>query len=78
MAKVQQELFEIDQTKKANRKEMNFIHRKDILKQINEKERERINQIKEKFEDGKAFRLSQEVRDTQISEYIKTKVGKLR
>ncbi|XP_045467627.1 cilia- and flagella-associated protein 45-like [Harmonia axyridis] len=78
VAKVQQELFEKDQTKRAQRKDMNFKHRKDILKQINDKERERINHLKEKFEDGRAFRLNQELHDNQISEYIKTKVSRLR
>ncbi|KAK9883994.1 hypothetical protein WA026_004929 [Henosepilachna vigintioctopunctata] len=78
VAKVQQEVFEKEQEKRNQRYGVNFQHRKDILKQINEKERERINQMKEKFEDGKAFRIEQEIHDDEISHYIKMKVDKLR
>ncbi|KAL3287330.1 hypothetical protein HHI36_001805 [Cryptolaemus montrouzieri] len=78
VAKVQQELFKKDQEKRAQTKEMNFKLRKEILKQINEKERQRINQLKEKYEDGKAFRLGQDMHDNQISDYIRSKVQSLR
>lgn len=50
----------------------------ELLKQINEKERERIKWLQEKFEDGRAQRLEFEVKDRQVEDYLKTKVEKLK
>lgn len=53
-------------------------HRREILQQVNEKERERINKKKEKFEEGIAIRAEQEMRQRNIAQAIKNKMERLR
>nr|XP_023016550.1 cilia- and flagella-associated protein 45-like [Leptinotarsa decemlineata] len=78
VAKVQRELFEKDLEEQKKKKEQIAQHRKELLKQINEKERERINWQQEKFEDGKAQRLEFEVKDRNVEDYLKLKMEKLK
>lgn len=78
MAKMQKEAFEKDVESKKKRQERAYKHRKDLLKQIDIKERERINMKKEKFQEGAALRQEQEMRDRYIEQSIKKKVGRLR
>ncbi|KAJ8963484.1 hypothetical protein NQ318_018967, partial [Aromia moschata] len=78
VARVQRELFEKDVEEKKKKKELVAKHQRELLLQINEKERQRINERREKFEDGKAQRLEVEINDRQIENYLKDKVGGLR
>lgn len=78
VAKVQAKLHEQEQQKKLKLRESVICHREELLKQINEKEHERINQVQEKFEEGNALRLEKEVRELRVKEYVAKKVKKLR
>lgn len=50
----------------------------ELLKQINEKERERIKFLQERFEDGKAQRLEFEIKDRNVDDYLKHKISTLK
>lgn len=78
VAQVQQELYDKHLESERKKKEATSKHRKDLLKQINEKERERINWQREKFEDGRAQRLEYEVKDRNVEDYLKHKIEKLK
>ncbi|CAH2000883.1 unnamed protein product [Acanthoscelides obtectus] len=78
VATVQKELHEKDKEKQRKKKAQIENHRKELLKQINEKERERIYYQQEKFEDGTAQRLEIEIRDRNVEEYLKNKVKGLK
>ncbi|VEN62981.1 unnamed protein product [Callosobruchus maculatus] len=78
VATVQKQLHEKDQEKQRKKREEIEKHRKELLKQINEKERERITYQQEKFEDGTAQRLEIEIRDRNVEEYLKNKVKSLK
>lgn len=78
VAKVQNELYQKDLEKKRQRREAAVQHRKELLKQINEKEREHIGELKDKFEEGTTLRLEQEVRSININNILKKKVQRLR
>ncbi|KAG5899148.1 hypothetical protein JTB14_027341 [Gonioctena quinquepunctata] len=78
VAKVQRQLFEKDLEEQTKKKDQIAFHRKALLEQINEKERQRINWQQERFEDGRAQRLEFEVKDRNVEEYLKQKVDKLK
>lgn len=78
VARVQQELYQKELEKKQKVKEEKICHRKELLKQINEKEKERILLTKEKYDEGFALRLEQEVRAINLQNVMKNKVKKLR
>ncbi|XP_050294792.1 cilia- and flagella-associated protein 45-like isoform X2 [Anthonomus grandis grandis] len=78
VAKVQHELHLKDLEKQAKKREEIARHRKELLKQINEKERERINWQQERYDDGKAQRLDFVLKDKNVEEYLKHKIEKLR
>lgn len=63
---------------KQRKREEALCHRQELLSQINEKERERITKLQEKFEEGNALRLEQQIHEHQIKEYVKQKIENLR
>ncbi|KAH1007192.1 cilia- and flagella-associated protein 45 [Dendroctonus ponderosae] len=78
VAKVQHELHQKDLEKLAKKKDEIAQHRKELLRQINEKERERINWQQERFEDGKAQRMEFVLKDKSVEDYLKQKIEKLK
>ncbi|XP_018567077.1 cilia- and flagella-associated protein 45 [Anoplophora glabripennis] len=78
VAKVQRMLFEKDMVEREKKKELKLKHKKELLKQINEKEKERIMHQQGIFEDGKAQRLEYEINDRKVEDYLKDKVERLR
>lgn len=64
--------------KRQKKKEQAVCLREELLKQVNEKEKERIRAVQEKFEEGNALKLEKELRDLRIREYIGEKMDKLR
>lgn len=64
--------------KMAKKKADSLLHKRDILLQVNEKERERINKQKEKMEEGLAIRAEQEMRTRCIRQALVSKMNKLR
>lgn len=56
----------------------NMQHRKDILSQVNEKERNRINERKAKFEEAMAIRAETELRNMNIKQTLVNKMKHLR
>ncbi|XP_066262310.1 cilia- and flagella-associated protein 45-like [Euwallacea similis] len=78
VAKVQHELLMKDLEKQAKKKQEITKHRKELLKQIDEKDRERIKWQQERFEDGKAQRMEFMLKDKSIKDYLVQKIEKLR
>lgn len=78
VAQVQHQLHQKDLEKIAEKKQKVGQHRKELLKQIGEKERERINWQRERFEDGKAQRMEIVLKDKSVEDYLKQKIEKLR
>lgn len=64
--------------KRAKRKEEAYKHRKDLLKQVNLKERERIQEHKDKYDEGFAMAKEQEIRTGYIKLTIKKKLDVLK
>lgn len=56
----------------------NMNHRKAILSQVNEKERNRINDRKAKFEEAMAIRAETELRNMNIQSTLVNKMKMLR
>ncbi|XP_060536757.1 cilia- and flagella-associated protein 45-like isoform X2 [Cylas formicarius] len=78
VAKVQREWLERDGQKRELRKREVAVHRRELLKQIDEKEKERIERERERFEEGKAQRMEYALRDRGVEDYLKRKVERLR
>ncbi|CAH1162923.1 unnamed protein product [Phaedon cochleariae] len=78
VAKVQRQLFEKDLEEQQKKKQQIARHRKELLMQINDKERERIHWQQERFEDGRAQRLEVEIKDKNVEDYLKQKIDKLK
>lgn len=78
VAGIQRELFEKDKEEQRKKRQLTEKHRKELLKQIDDKERERIKWVQEKFEDGKAQRMEYEIKDRNVDDYLKQKVNKLK
>lgn len=78
VARVQKELHQKELEKQKKQREANVCHRKELLRQINEKEKERILATREKFEEGSAVRLEGEMRAINLQNVMKGKVRKLR
>ncbi|XP_056633324.1 cilia- and flagella-associated protein 45-like [Diorhabda sublineata] len=74
----QKQLHDVDVKKQRKRIEDTEKHRKFLLKQINEKEKERIKYRQEKFEDGKAQRQEYMVKNRRIEEYLQQKIDRLK
>ena len=53
-------------------------YRNELLRQIDEKERERIGVHEKKFKEGEAQRLEQELRKSRIQETITKKINDLK
>lgn len=78
VVKVQKKQFEQEMEKKQKIQEKAHMHRKDLLKQINEKERERIQMQKEKFQEGHLMIYEQQRKDLHVKEHLRKKVEDLR
>ncbi|KAL1513274.1 hypothetical protein ABEB36_002701 [Hypothenemus hampei] len=78
VAKVQHELHQKDLEKQKKKIQETTSHKKELLKQINEKERERINWQKERFEDGRAQRMEIVLKDKGVEDYLQQKIDKLK
>lgn len=78
IAAVQRELFEIELEKKRKRKRANMKHCKELLQQINEKELNRIELQRQKFEEGNIILIEKELRDLNIKSVLKKKLVDLR
>lgn len=64
--------------KRIQRKEEAYKHRKDLLKQVDIKERERIQDHKDKFEEGFALKKEKQIHDRYVKATIREKISKLR
>ncbi|KAJ8936537.1 hypothetical protein NQ314_012277 [Rhamnusium bicolor] len=78
VAKVQRELFDKDVENHKKKRQAIVTYRNELLRQINEKERERIMDQQEKYEDGNAQRLEVEINDRYVEDYLAQKVEKLK
>lgn len=78
VSKIQRELYDKEQEKEKLKVEQKSKHKVELLKQISEKEWERINQQREKFEEGRVQRLEFEAKERGVQEYIKQKIQKLK
>ncbi|XP_068894939.1 cilia- and flagella-associated protein 45-like [Tenebrio molitor] len=78
VAKVQRQEWEKEMEKKKRKKEEAEQHRKDLLRQINEKEKERIMAQKEKFEEANLQLFEQQKKDTHVKDHLKNKIEDLR
>ncbi|KAJ3648364.1 hypothetical protein Zmor_020174 [Zophobas morio] len=78
VAKVQREEWEKEMEKRKKKREMAEQHRKDLLKQIDEKERERIIMQKEKYEEANLQQYDQLKKDQYVKEHLKSKIEELR
>ncbi|CAH0552056.1 unnamed protein product [Brassicogethes aeneus] len=76
--KIQKEQFEKDQKEKAAKQEDAHKFSRELLLQINEKEKQKIKEFADKFEEGRAQRLEAEMKERQVEEYLKNKIQKLR
>lgn len=63
--------------KRKKKKEAAVCLREELLKQINEREKDRIHGMQEKYEEGNALRLEKQLRDLRVKEYVQQKVQKL-
>lgn len=75
---MQHELHQKELEKQAKKKLEIGRHRKELLKQINEKERERINIQQDNFNYGKAQRMDFVLKDKNVEDYLKLKIEKLK
>lgn len=75
---MQNEQYEKEMEIKKKKREEALCHRQELLSQINEKERERITKLQEKFKEGNAMRLEQQIHEHQLKEYVKQKIENLR
>lgn len=75
---MQREQFEKDREKKGLKRMEAIQHRKELLKQISAKERERINMHQRKYKEGEAQRQEQELHMIKIKETITKKLENLR
>lgn len=78
VARIQRELHDKEMNELRRKRQERVNHRKELLKQINEKEKERIQMQQEKFEEGRAQRLEVEVQDRCVANHLKKKVESLR
>lgn len=78
VAQMQYEIFAKEQEKHAEKKRMANQYRKEILKQVNERESERIDARKTKLEEGNALRLEDELRRVRINDTLERKLRILR
>lgn len=75
---VQKKLHAEEVDEQTKRHDSKMKYRAELLKQINEKEKERIEQRRLVFEEGIALRKKQEEKEKDLKDYIKSKVQKLR
>ncbi|XP_012273259.1 cilia- and flagella-associated protein 45 [Orussus abietinus] len=70
---VQKEAFCREAQEKQKKQQQSLIHRSEILKQVNEKERERIAARQRTFEEGVAIRTEAEMRRKKLKEAMERK-----
>lgn len=75
---IQQENHEKHLKEQDKRKQNEANFRTSILKQITEKERERIKEKREKFEEGEAMRLEAEIQKKHVKEIVQKKIQNLK
>ncbi|EFA06544.2 cilia- and flagella-associated protein 45 isoform X1 [Tribolium castaneum] len=78
VAKVQREQWEKEMELNKRKKEKAEQHRTELLKQINEKEKERIVVQKEKFEEANLQQIEQQRKDLHVKEHLRQKIEALR
>lgn len=78
MARLQYEAYLREQEKLKDKREKAAKHKKEILQQVDEKERERIELRKAKMEEGHAIRIEKEIREMKIQETVDKKIEGLR
>lgn len=75
---VQMELQEKERLLELRRKHESEVYREEILKQINEKEKERIEGRQEKFAEGLALKAEEAKRQSEIRQILEKKIGQLK
>ncbi|XP_053994148.1 cilia- and flagella-associated protein 45-like isoform X2 [Hylaeus volcanicus] len=78
IVRVQKEAFCRDQKELERKQRLALIHRSEILKQVNEKEKERIEARKKMFEEGLAIRTEAEMRKKTLREAMQKKCDEMR
>ncbi|KZC14208.1 PREDICTED: cilia- and flagella-associated protein 45-like [Dufourea novaeangliae] len=78
IVRVQKEAFCREQKELEQKQRQALIHRSEILKQVNEKERERIETRQKMFEEGLANRTEAEIRKTRLREAMEKKCDEMR
>ncbi|XP_043261259.1 cilia- and flagella-associated protein 45 [Colletes gigas] len=78
IVRVQKEAFCRDQEQLEKKQRQALIHRSEILKQVNEKERERIESRKKMFEEGLAIRTNVEMRKKTLRVAMERKCDEMR
>ncbi|CAL7950302.1 unnamed protein product [Xylocopa violacea] len=78
IVRVQKEAFCREQKERENKQRRALKHRSEILKQVNEKERERIEARQKMFEEGLAIRTEAAIRKKKMRETMERKCDEMR
>nr|XP_033330457.1 cilia- and flagella-associated protein 45-like [Megalopta genalis] len=78
IVRVQKEAFCREQKELEKKQRQALKHRSEILKQVNEKERKRIEARQKMFEEGLAIRTETEIRKKQLREAMEKKCDEMR
>ncbi|KAF7418351.1 hypothetical protein HZH68_001004 [Vespula germanica] len=76
--RVQKEAFCHDKKNREKKQQEALVHRSEILKQVNEKERERIQARQKMFEEGLAIRTQVAMRKKKLQEAMNKKCEEMR
>ncbi|KYN39082.1 Coiled-coil domain-containing protein 19, mitochondrial [Trachymyrmex septentrionalis] len=78
IVRVQQASFSKEKKELEQKQQQALIHRSEILKQVNEKERERIAQRQKMFEEGLAIRTETAMRKKKLQDAMERKCQEMR
>ncbi|XP_012216040.1 cilia- and flagella-associated protein 45 [Linepithema humile] len=78
IVRVQQTAFCREKKELEQKQQQALIHRSEILKQVNEKERERITERQKMFQDGLAIRAETAMRKKKLQDAIERKCQEMR
>ncbi|XP_076397283.1 cilia- and flagella-associated protein 45 isoform X2 [Megachile rotundata] len=78
IVRVQKEAFCREQKEIEKKQKQALLHRSEILKQVNEKERERIEARQKMFEEGLAIRTETEIRKKKLREAMERKCNEMK
>lgn len=78
IVRVQKEAFCREQKEIERKQKQALLHRSEILKQVNEKERERIEARQKMFEEGLAIRTETEMRKKKLREAMERKCNEMK